>query len=482
MKRLALIAIAVFLGLALWAGLTIAQQNPWWHPLNPNGQSAGVTYGTVLPTLANTGNQLTDGLLAVQLTAGSPPGMWIYDQSTAGWLRFGLMPTGGLTNNVVPRWNTAAGTFVDTTQLINAGIPAAGASGSLFEMDATLNAAGAGNIVNGLFVDLVMGVHTGGQINGVHIDGITGTAATESAVYIGAGWDRDIEFEDTAEVIYLPATFDLIMGTQAPGAQLEFTDVNAAGGGADILTIQGTLGIMDSNDTVRGLFVDLTNADHTGVNNILYGIEVDTIVQDAQANEWGIRVASGWDYSLVLEDAVTAEILFNVTGALSHIRSLGGLTLGDGSSASAISAQFNSFPDAVANYADTFMVGVGDGTDTIAAMDNNDVYAMLEIDFTNANHAGTGNVLQGIYIDTIVGDPDAYETAMRLGGGFDTHITFIETGATPPDNPPAGQVAMFVDDNADYSGGGGNDCILGMIDSAGTITIVATLILNGACP
>jgi hypothetical protein len=41
---------------------------------------------------------------------------------------------------------------------------------------------------------------------------------------------------------------------------------------------------------------------------------------------------------------------------------------------------------------------------------------------------------------------------------------------------------MFVDDNADYSGAGGNDCVLAMIDSAGTITVVATMVLNGACP
>jgi hypothetical protein len=61
-------------------------------------------------------------------------------------------------------------------------------------------------------------------------------------------------------------------------------------------------------------------------------------------------------------------------------------------------------------------------------------------------------------------------------------MTFTDIGARPLNNSPAGNIGMFVDGNADYSGGGGNDCILGLIDSTGAIDIVTTIVLNGACP
>ena len=48
-------AIFIVLGAVLAVGIAFAQTDPWWHPLNPQGGSAGVTYGTALPTLANTG-------------------------------------------------------------------------------------------------------------------------------------------------------------------------------------------------------------------------------------------------------------------------------------------------------------------------------------------------------------------------------------------------------------------------------------------
>jgi hypothetical protein len=92
MKRLALVATIIAVGLAVGASLipkeVWSQQDPWWNPRNPFGQSYGVTYGTQLPTLANTGMQPVDGLLAVQLTAGSVPTLSIYDQSTSTWQAF----------------------------------------------------------------------------------------------------------------------------------------------------------------------------------------------------------------------------------------------------------------------------------------------------------------------------------------------------------------------------------------------------------
>jgi hypothetical protein len=84
MKRLALISGLVLIG----AGLAFTQidPDPWWHPLNPKGQSRGVTYGTVLPTFANTGNPPTDGLLAVQILEDSAPTLNIFNQDDGVWM------------------------------------------------------------------------------------------------------------------------------------------------------------------------------------------------------------------------------------------------------------------------------------------------------------------------------------------------------------------------------------------------------------
>ena len=75
------------------------------------------------------------------------------------------------------------------------------------------------------------------------------------------------------------------------------TKVNAAGGSADVLTLSGTLGIMDGSDTFRGLYLNYTNADHTGSINTVQAISIPTITGDAHATETGIYIGAGWDYA-----------------------------------------------------------------------------------------------------------------------------------------------------------------------------------------
>ena len=73
------------------------------------------------------------------------------------------------------------------------------------------------------------------------------------------------------------------------------TKVNAAGGSADVLTLSGTLGIMNGSDTFRGIYLNYTNANHTGVSNVVTGMYVGAITGDADATERGILVDQGWD-------------------------------------------------------------------------------------------------------------------------------------------------------------------------------------------
>lgn len=254
------------------------------------------------------------------------------------------------------------------------------------------------------------------------------------------GWTSDNDGSGTG--IYRPAANRV--GVSANGAlQVQhtatttdiwnlttLTATNAAGAGADLVTISSTLGIMDGSDTVRGLFVDLTNADHTGSGNSVYGLSFGAFSADAHANEFAIHIGSGWDYGLQIGQATSAAISLAGGNNYEHIQYATHGTFGDGTRTGAHALSLFPFPDAVADFADTYMVGVGDGTDTIAAMDGSDTYAMLKIDFTNADHTGASNTLVGLDIDTIVGDADASEYGLRIGSGWDQNIFFADAATS----------------------------------------------------
>lgn len=254
-------------------------------------------------------------------------------------------------------------------------------------------------------------------------------------------------------------------------AELEDSDLMsegppAAGGSGSIIDLTVTLNVMNGNDTVDLIEVIPTNADHTGANNTLTGLNLWGIIGDDQASEYAIQAGVGWDAHL-----------WGNTSVLMMGSDLDYISFLDQTFGVVFAYDLEHNPTANHQW-----MTINAESDVMTG--NDYVQRGIFIDIDNANHTTEGgdNFLAAIAVDGITGDADAYETVLDLGGGFDTHITFTEVGATPPDNPPAGQVAMFVDDNADYSGGGGNDCILGMIDSTGNITIVATLVLNGACP
>jgi hypothetical protein len=78
------------------------------------------------------------------------------------------------------------------------------------------------------------------------------------------------------------------------------TKVNAASGSADSVTLSGTLGIMDGSDTFRGLYLNYTNANHTGTTNNVLGIDINTVTGDAEAQEDAIRIGTGWDSQIAL--------------------------------------------------------------------------------------------------------------------------------------------------------------------------------------
>jgi len=230
-------------------------------------------------------------------------------------------------------------------------------------------------------------------------------------------------------------------------------------------------------DVGRGLFVDLTSADHTG--GTLVGIDIDGWVADAQAEDIALRLpdfyAADGDIHLFLADN-TANIIEAAGNVYLQVPL-----------ASNIFFQHTTGNVTIFDF--DFIVPAGTSGEyleidvsSMQAMDNagGDIVRALYLDLTSADH--TGGTLHGLSIDNDTEDADAFESAIWLSDEWDGHITMQSFDAAPADNPPAGAIALFIDDNADYSGGGGNDCALVARDAGGAVDTIATLVLNGACP
>jgi hypothetical protein len=76
------------------------------------------------------------------------------------------------------------------------------------------------------------------------------------------------------------------------------TKVNSAGGSANVLTLSGTLGIMDGADDIfRGIYLNYTNSNHTAGN--VFAINIAGITGDADATESAIYIQEGWDSGIL---------------------------------------------------------------------------------------------------------------------------------------------------------------------------------------
>lgn len=270
-------AIFIVMGAILAVGIAFAQTDPWWHPLNPQGASAGVSYGTQLPTLVNTGLQPTDGLLAVQITTGAVPTLNMYTQSTATWFTFGMLPAAGLTDDTVPVWDTATNSFIDSG-IVDDGV--------------TINITAGTDVV----------IPTGQLETG------DGTAAAPAQTFLAD--DDSGKYRIGANNIGMSIGGALVM---------DWEDTNAAGAGADLVTVSSITGVMDGTDVFRGIFVDLTSAAHTGGanSNTLVAIDIDGIAANANTREAGVRIGAGFDNEIdFLGTTPTIRILNNTSLAI----------------------------------------------------------------------------------------------------------------------------------------------------------------------
>lgn len=316
-------------------------------------------------------------------------------------------------------------------------------------------------------------------VYGLDISDLGGGAdadAAEYAINIGAGWDQAIHIDDggltddrivfgdgndasvfwgnAATALQFDVTttangsvyFDLAYDgnwtarSQDLQNRLVFDGYNLDNTGFDIVTIRGgALRPTDGSDIVNMLFLDWAETNWATATEVLNGLMVGDIVRDDNAGTYhAVNVdLTGWDNALYV-DGTTQDIDHGATTAVVF-------------------------------------------SPTLAANDNaNDQRNVMQIDVDIPN--GSAGLVTGIWIDEVTDDVDTIDSAILIEGGWDSAITIFERGGVATSNPLTGSIYIYLDDSADYSGGGGNDCCLIARDNGGTNTIIATIVLNGACP
>jgi hypothetical protein len=176
------------------------------------------------------------------------------------------------------------------------------------ELDIAMDIMDAGDIQYGFHLDVANAVHTGGTLYGAFLDLDGAQAANEVALVITDSWDIELQFLGGGD-IYYGNNSSIRIRDAGSAFTFYLRDVPAAGVGNDLVEIEPTLSAMDgAGDIYRALYFDIDNADHT--NGTLYGIDLNTDAQDAQAEEVAIFVSGGFDY-----DFRSAGVAFAALGA-----------------------------------------------------------------------------------------------------------------------------------------------------------------------
>jgi len=359
---------------------------------------------------------------------GQEYALWINDRwDTEIWFE------GNDANVVFP--NTGNLTFNDAGgahTFILDDVPAAGASDdtwSLVEIAAGLGALDAGDVQNGIFVNLANADHTGGNVYGLNIDGIVqDPQAEEAAVFIGATWDADIHFGSATAMMWWFETGNLTIQDYGGDMQFILRDVPAVSASADLMELDATTVQVDAGDTIRGLFIDLvTDAATTG--GLFVGLDIDGITARAAA-EYAVQIGPGWDIDIRFTDGTP----------LLNYPNLGTFTIADlGTAASFI------LRDVTAAGTANDLVEIDH---VLSIMDDaGDVFRSLFIDIDSVDHTN-GNII-GIDIDLDTPDAQATETAVYANGGWD--YTLRQDGVAFADLPAVIVGAMVYCTNCDQA-------------------------------
>jgi hypothetical protein len=124
------------------------------------------------------------------------------------------------------------------------------------------------------------------------------------SIFFDDGFGNAAELLTSAgDILYLTNATMVVRPDGSTNA-FEVAGVPSAGSSGNILSSAQTLNAMNGSDTVRGLYLNLTNGNHTGSSNIFNGIQISGITGDAEATETGLSIGSGWDYAAVFDGNV----------------------------------------------------------------------------------------------------------------------------------------------------------------------------------
>ncbi len=275
--------------------------------------------------------------------------------------------------------------------------------------------------------------------------------------FIFTGANPSLIYNDADALILRDAGSDHVFTLQ------DVPDLTGSDSTVAMVTTSFTPGIIDAGDTLQGLKIDISGtANHTGGDVV--ALEITNQTNDGQSANYGIRIADTFDTEIAFLGTVTSMTYLNG----------GNFTIQD----QGAGAKFTLRDIPVAGTANDLM----ELDVTLSIMDGSDTFRGIVANITNADHTSTSNLLYGIAAHNSLADDQAYESAFYADTDWDAQLTLAVLDVIPANDPPAGHVAIYLDDNSDYSGGGGNDCVLMVSDTNGANTILATINLNGACP
>jgi hypothetical protein len=285
--------------------------------------------------------------------ASTNSGIRFYDGSSNYWNL--IAPTGMSTNPTfkLPSAQASIGQYLRDTDgagTMGWGTPTAtaeGVAGSIQYTSTGVGGAFEGSthflyVVGATYADVTIGSEGTGRIGRLNLAYEGGANDYTVTIQPNSGMAGDV-------VITAPSYTTTLLGSGAntfTGLQ-GITAVNAAGGSADVLTLSGTLGIFDGSDTFRGIYLNYTDANHTGTGNTIALLDMAAITGDANSNLYAIRIGNltgttgaagevenaikigtGWDIDIELMDN-TATITHSGTTSLTIASTAGIVVIED---------------------------------------------------------------------------------------------------------------------------------------------------------
>jgi hypothetical protein len=226
--------------------------------------------------------------------------------------------------------------------------------------------------------------------------------------------------------------------------------VNAAGGSANALTLSGTLGIMDGSDIFRGIYLNYTNADHTGSSNNIYGILINDITGDSEADEVALKIGLGWDYGIHTYSPIVIYGNGSTTPGYLYLEDADNSNYVTISAPVDISASYNLyFPSAAApTEANNVMVFANDGSSGWTNLDNyaaaGDLASYMPLStFTAAGDVPVGSASGAVTVIT-KGANNTFFGVNNAGTlGFHASFNPVLVAAPSSDDTYSGTVATF---------------------------------------